>query len=148
MKCCTQAKLALLSFASLTTCEVPSVFRNALPRNAVMGGTGKLAEPLASKPMVAVLVSFVGFAFGGIRKVLRLLRRDGKNDGRFTAGTAELIAGNVGATFHFHAEEQVFARVHSSGNCGPKIRYPCARSLMQPPFRAERPWILEICAPI
>ncbi len=47
-----------------------------------------MIRPTAPVPRVASMpmpVSFVGFAFGGIEKGLLLLRRDSKNDGRFTA---------------------------------------------------------------
>ena len=74
------------------------------------------APPIPSKPRLAPLLSFVGFTFGGIGEGLRPLRHNGKADGRFTALTAELFAGNVGAPIHLRGEEQVFARLHSSGN--------------------------------
>ncbi len=52
-----------------------------------------VSQSFASKPMVAVLLSFVGFAFGGMAQGLGLLRRDGKKDGGFYRSDPNCLLG-------------------------------------------------------
>ncbi len=73
------------------------------------------APPIPSKPRLALLLSFVGFAFGGMGKGLGLPHRAGKADGGFSALSAELIAGNEGAPFPLRGEATSLGKLRARG---------------------------------